>query len=73
LRLDKIKISDVSIEVLRKDTMLSGLSNINCHQDFVNALNKLRQYNKIKSIHEELCRILLQKIEKMRDLSQWLN
>lgn len=72
IRLDKVKISDISIEILHKDTMINGKSDINCHQDFVNGLNKLRQYHKIKSIHEELCRIILQKVEKIGDLSQWL-
>lgn len=73
IRLDRIKISDVSIEILKKDTMLNGKSKVNCHQDFVNILNSFRKYNKIQSIHEELCRIILQRIEKVGDLSEWLN
>lgn len=72
IQFDKIKISDVSIEILKKDTQINGKSVVKNHQDFVNALNSLRKYNKIDSIYESICRILLQKI-KIGDISKWLN
>lgn len=71
VRVDKVRICDIGIDILRKDTMLSGKSRVNSHRDFIIVLNSLRKYNKIESINEELCRIILQKIE-LGDLKKWV-
>lgn len=57
-KLQKIKLSDIPLEVLKDDGAFPGFV-VRNHLDFMGLINSMRKFGKLKSIHEEVTIITL--------------